>query len=199
MERLDKAYEAINLMESIDIPISFEQKAIIGRMEREYLHEEVLPLLEEEMLPLVEKMRNKFELEVVYTHKNGLNISLVERPAIQTQLFSNDSSSKRQKKYLIRVTFPDNHVSCKQKVLETLIDVIRFAGPERVQRLGIVVMGLNLVSHELHKDQRYRVGQKEIEPGLYVGTFSSTDAKFEQIRKINRDLNLGLRIEKQML
>lgn len=199
MERLDKAYEAIDLLQSIDMPISSEQRSILARLEKEYLREEVLPLFEQEMQPLVEKMRNNFELQVTYDKEDGLDVILIDRPKVQTQLFPTNQPPKRQKKYIIRVLFPDNHVSCNKLVWETLMDVIRYAGPERVRQLGLYIMGGNLVSRELHENERYRVGQKEIEPGLYVCTYSSTDTKYEQIRTINKQLNLGLQIEKQML
>lgn len=199
MEKLEKAYQAIDLLKSIDMPISSEQRAMLARMEREYLREEVIPLFEQEISPLVKNMRNSFELEVTYNQEDGLDVSLIERPIVQTKLFSNVQPSRRQKKYKIRVLFPDNHVSCNHMVWETLMDVIRYAGPERVRRLGITIMGGNLVSNELHENERYRIGQKEIEPGLYVCTYSSTDTKFEQIKYINKQLNLGLQIEKQML
>lgn len=199
MEKLEKAYQAIDLLKSIDIPISSEQRTMLARMEREYLREEVLPLFEQEISPLVKNMRNSFELEVTYNKEDGLDVTLIERPKVQTQLFSNVQSSRRQKKYIIRVLFPDNHVSCKQMVWETLVDVVRYAGPERVRSLGITIMGGNLVSNELHENERYRVGQKEVEPGLYVCTYSSTDTKYDQIKYINKQLNLGLQVEKQML
>lgn len=199
MEKLEKAYQAIDQLESIGFPITPELKVVIARFEREYLREEVIPLIEQEMAPLLEKMRNSFELEITYNPEDALNITLVDRPKVQPQLFAEEQPSKRQKKYIIRVIFPDNHVSCKHMVWETLMDVIRFAGPENVQRLGINIMGGNLVSRQLHENERYRVGQKEVEPGLYVCTYSSTDTKLEQIKTINRALNLGLKIEKQML
>ena len=199
MEKLQKAYQAIDLFKSIDMPISSEQWIILSRMEKDYLREEVIPLMEQEILSLVGPMRNRFELQVTYNREDGLDITLVDKPRVQTQMFSSDQVVRRQKKYLIRVVFPDNHVSCNKMVWETLMDVIRFAGPERVQCLGITIMGGNLVSRELHENERYRVGQKEIEPGLYVCTYSSTDTKYDQIRLINRQLNLGLKIEKQML
>lgn len=199
MEKLQKAYLAIDLLKSIDMPISSEQLSILARIEKEYLREEVIPLFEQEITPHVKDMRNSFELEVTYSMKDGLDVTLVDRPKVQTQLFSNAQPSRRQKKYIIRVVFPDNHVSCNHMVWETLVDVVRFAGPERVQQLGITIMGGNLVSRELHENERYRVGQKEVEPGLYVCTYSSTDTKYDQIKTINSRLNLGLRIEKQML
>lgn len=199
MERLKKAYEALDLLQAIDIPISTEQKNIVAQLEKDYLREEVIPLFEQEMLPLVENMRNSFELEVTYSKDEGLDITLVEHSKIQAQINGSDQPSRKQKKYIIRVIFPDNHVSCNKMVLETLLDVVRYAGPRNVQKLGINIMRGNLVSSELNENERYRIGQKEIEPGLYVCTYSSTDTKYDQIKTINRLLKLGLKIEKQML
>lgn len=199
MNKLDKAYEAFDILQSIDIPISSEQKALVAGLEKEYLNEEVLPLFEQELQQYVQKIHNSFSLEVSYTREGGLDISLVDRLKIKVTTANSAQHTKRQRKYIIRVLFPDNHVSCSPHVWETLVDVVRFAGPENVQKLNINIMGLNLVSRELHENERYRVGQKEVEPGLYVCTYSSTETKLEQIKLINRRLNLGLEIAKQML
>lgn len=200
MDKLKKAYEAVEMLKALELPISSEQTIAIAQLEKQYLREEVIPLVAQEMEPLVEQMRNKFSLEVTYTKENGLDIQLVEKKPVQENFFpSNTKSSRRQKKYIIKVIFPDNHISCSQMVWKTLVDVIRYAGAQNVRNLGIYIMGDNLVSSELNSNERYRVGQKEVEAGLYVCTYSSTDAKYEQIRKINRDLELGLRIEKVML
>ncbi len=199
MEKLQKAYEALEILKSLGLPVSSDQMRGIAKMEREYLSEEVIPLLEGELLPLVEKMRTKFQLEVTYSAEDGLDVNLVDRVPKQETLFQNETESRRQKKYNIRVTFPDKHVSYNKMVWETLMEVVRYAGPEKVQELEIIVMGGNLVSSELLENERYRVGQKEVKPGLYVNTYSSTDTKYEQIKKINRSLNLGLIVEKVML
>ena len=181
MEKLQKAYEVVKMLKSLGLPISSEQMKGIAKMERDYLREEVIPLLEGELQPLVEMMKTKFQLEVTYTADAGLNINIIDRIPKQETLFQVEGDSKRQRKYYIRVVFPDKHVSSNKVVWETLMDVIRYAGPEKVQQLGIHVMGVNLVSNELLENERYRVGQKEIKPGLYVCTYSSTDTKIEQI------------------
>lgn len=199
MEKLQKAYEAIEMLKSLGLPISSEQMKGIAKLEREYLSEEVIPLLEGELQPLVENLKTKFQLEVTYNVESGLDVTIIDRIPKQEMLFQNEMEPKRQKKYNIRVTFPDNHVSYNKTVWETLMDVVRYAGPENVQSLDIIVMGMNLVSSELLENERYRIGQKEIKPGLYVNTYSSTDTKYEQIKKIDRSLNLGLIVEKVML
>ena len=196
MEKLKIAYQAVDLLKSIDMPISVEQSNIIAGLEKDYLREEVIPLLEQEMLPLVEKMINNFDLEITFDTENGLDISVMDQPVTQLTLFDDDSPRTRQKRYILKVTFPDGRVSCHRIVWKTMNDVIRYAGPERVQQLGIMVAGLNLVSSELHELERYRLAQKEVAPGLYVYAHSSTNAKYEQILTISRQLDLGLKVEK---
>lgn len=200
MENLDKAYKAMAMLKELGLPVSAEQVKAIAVMESQYLRDEVIPQVTKEMEPLVEQLQNKFKLELTYSQEDGLDIQVVEKKPVQESLFNaTTNSSKRQRKYIIRVVFPDNRVSCSKMVWETLVEVVRYAGAENVMKLNIIIMGDNLVSTELNPNERYRVGQKEVEPGLYVCTYSSTDTKYEQIKKINRYLGLGLKIEKVML
>lgn len=200
MENLDKAYKAMAMLKELGLPVSSEQIKAIAMMESQYLRDEVIPQVTKEMEPLVEQLQNKFKLELTYSQEDGLDIQVVDKKPVQESLFNTTTNSpKRQRKYIIRVVFPDNRVSCSKMVWETLVEVVRYAGAENVMKLNIIIMGDNLVSTELNPNERYRVGQKEVEPGLYVCTYSSTDTKYDQIRKINRDLGLGLKIEKVML
>lgn len=197
--KISKAYEAFDMLKSIGIPISKEQKNIVARMERSYLSEDVLPLIEQELQPLVANLENSFRLHLAYSQDGGLSIRAFGRIKAQTRQYDRVKPVRRQKNYIIRVLFPDNHVSCNRLVWETLMDVVRYAGAEKVMSLGINMLGNNLVSSKLHENMKYRVSQKEVEPGFYLCTLSSTDTKYEQIREINKRLNLGLRIEKQLL
>lgn len=200
MENLDKAYKAMAMLKELGLPVSTEQIKAIAIMESQYLRDEVIPQVTKEMEPLVEQLQNKFKLELTYSQEDGLDIKVIDKKPVQESLFNTTTNSpKRQRKYIIRVVFPDNRVSCSKMVWETLVEVVRYAGAENVMKLNIIIMGDNLVSTELNPNERYRVGQKEVEPGLYVCTYSSTDTKYEQIKKINRYLGLGLKIEKVML
>ena len=200
MEKLDKAYEAVELLNELGLPISKEQILAISKKESQYLREEVLPQVTKEMEPLVDQMHNKFRLEITYSQDLGLEIQVVDKKPLQANLLtSKPEPIKRQRKYIIRIVFPDNHVICSKNVSETLVDVIRYAGPQRVKELGIYRMGDNIISSKLHPNERYRVGQKEVEPGIYVCTYSSTDTKYDQIKRINKELGIGLRIEKVLL
>ena len=146
---------------------------------------------------MVKKLRNQFNLKVVCSKENGLDIQLSE-PAIQSaNLFpGTDERNYRKKKYIIRVVFPNNRVSCQKIVANTFFEVIKYAGAENVERLGIMALGQNIITNQLHEKEQYHPYQREIEPGLYVNTFLDTDKKYEVLKMINRELNLNLTIEK---
>jgi len=197
MDKLDKAYEAVDMLENLGLPVSNEQLNAIAQMEKGYLREEIIPLIKQELEPLVQKMRNQFNMKVVFTKEKGLEILLSE-PNLQSsnQPHGIDDRNYRKKKFIIRVVFPNNRVTCQKIVANTFFDVIKYAGAENVERLGIMALGQNIVTNELHEKEQYRPYQREIEPGLYVNTFLDTDRKFEVLRTINRELNLNLTIEK---
>ena len=107
-----------------------------------------------------------------------------------------ETQKKRVSRYIIRVKYPDGRVFDSNLVWETLVDVIKYAGPEKVKQLNILCMGDNLVSSRQNENPTYRSAQKEIGRGLYVCTYSSTETKYKQIVRINMDCRLGLEVEK---
>lgn len=201
MNKLNQAYEAIEMLKTLGLPVSSEQVRAIAMMERQYLMDDVVPKIKQEVEPLVSKMHNTFRLKINYSNDCGLDIHLVDRKSVQERQFPIDSAKavRREKKYIIRVVYPEGRAICSKIVWETLVDVVKYAGPEKVRSLGIYQVGDNLVSPNLNPNERYRAGQKDVGDGLYVSTFSSTDAKYDQIRRINKELGLGLKIEKVLL
>ena len=200
MDKLDKAYEAVDLLENLGLPISNEQLNAIAQMEKGYLREEIIPLIKQELEPLVQKMRNQFEMSVVFTKEKGLDVLLSE-PNMQSPNHPHgiDDRNYRKKKFIIRVKFPDNRVSCQKIVSNTFADVIKYAGARKVEQLGIMLLGENIISSSIMENERYAAGQQEIEPGLYLCTYCDTDKKYEILKMINRELNLNLSIEKILL
>ena len=197
MEKLEKIYEAVEMLESLGLPVSHEQLNHIAQMEKEYLRDEVIPLIKQELEPLVNKMRNQFHLDVKYSNTGGLDIQLSENPGYSRVVNSPESTKDyRKKKYIIRVTFPNNRVSCQKMVSNTFVEVIKYAGAENVRRLGIMMLGENIISSTFFENERYAAGQHEVEPGLYVSTYCDTDRKYEILKTINRELKLNLTIEK---
>ena len=78
--------------------------------------------------------------------------------------------------------------------MQTLVDVVMYADPEKVKNLNMIVCGDNLVTSNLNPI--YMSAYKEVGKGLYVNTASDTRRKYLlQIMEINDRLNLGLMVE----
>lgn len=101
--------------------------------------------------------------------------------------------SGKKSRQKIKVKFPDGHLSNHSKVMQTLVDVIMYADPEKVKNLNMIVCGDNLVTSNLNPI--YMSAYKEVGKGLYVNTASDTKRKYLQIMEINDRLNLGLIVE----
>lgn len=200
MDKLEKAYEAVEMLEGLGLPVSAEQLRAIAQMEKEYLCDEIIPLIKQELEPMVKSMRNQFNMKVTYNKDNGIDIQLFEPVRQITNVHpSSVERGYRKKKFIIRVKFPDNHVSCQKIVSNTFADVVKYAGAKNVQRLGIMILGENMISSSLMENERYASGQQEIEPGLYLNTYCDTERKLEILKTINRELKLNLIIEKVLL
>ena len=197
MDKLSKLYEAVEMLEALGLPVSGEQRSAIEQMEKEYLQDEIIPLIKQELEPMVEKLRNQFNIKIIYNKDSGLDIKMSEPTKQAPSTYSSlEERGYRKKKFIIRVVFPNNRVSCQKIVANTFFDVIKYAGAKNVERLGIMALGQNIITTELHEKEQYRPYQREIEPGLYVNTFLDTDKKYEVLKMINRELNLNLSIEK---
>ncbi|MGM9698131.1 MAG: hypothetical protein ACI3Y0_05765 [Prevotella sp.] len=199
MEKLDKAYEGMEMLRNIGLPISKDQIKGIYDLEAQYLTEEVIPQIKEVIGPLVNKVMNGFKMEVTIGEQEEVNIELLP-PETENTINQRDANSKkRQKKYIIKVIFPDGHAVCSRMVWETLYEVVKYAGVQRVRKLGLWLRGTNIISDQVEEDDRYRNSQKEVEPGVYLQTCSTTEVKYEQIKEINKQLSLGLKIEKVLI
>ena len=129
------------------------------------------------------KISNELELDLkvdIVSVATGEIINLEDEP----------STSTRQK---IKVIFPDGRTIQPTKVLETLVEVVKYAGPERVRDLGIIVCADNLVLKT--PKPRYEKPCKSVGNGWLVNTCSDTITKYEQIKQISDDLELNLKVE----
>lgn len=129
------------------------------------------------------KISNELELDLkvdIVSVATGEIINLEDEP----------STSTRQK---IKVTFPDGRTIQPNKVLETLVEVVKYAGPEQVRDLGIIVCADNLVLK--NPKPRYEKPCKPVGNGWLVNTCSDTPTKYEQIKQISNELGLNLQVE----
>jgi len=90
----------------------------------------------------------------------------------------------------ISVTFPDGKVINCKNVTDTLVECIEKVGFEKVMESGIKNSGIPLVSKTKEEKPQRQIGE------YWISTHSSSDEKIRILEKINKKLNLGLKIEK---
>jgi hypothetical protein len=88
------------------------------------------------------------------------------------------------------IRYPTGEILTEKTAADTLVAVIRRAGMERVEKLGILVNGENIVSRVPSKKYNYTSA-----PPFFIRTHSSTLQKKRNIQSISEALELGLEIE----
>ena len=99
----------------------------------------------------------------------------------------------RAKKKLIRVTFPSGKVICYKSTTDTFVKVLQELGEEVLSKIKLELCHLPLVSKEIYP--KYQKWMKPICNGWYVNTQSNSDSKFLELKAINDQLALNLKIE----
>ena len=137
-----------------------------------------------------DRFRNTMEL------KDWSN--LLEKINWQSPYYSPEEHIKgdtKQKQIILKVTTPDGKVFAHRKVLQTLVDVVQYAGIEKVKELNIIVCGDNIILDADSINPRYATATKYVDNGLYVNTCSSTTNKANIIQQISDSLGLNLTVE----
>lgn len=130
-------------------------------------------------------------LKIIDEYGLDISVSLVSLDSSASSLpIPNEKNGKREK---IRVVFPDGRCIQPTKVLEALIEVVKYAGAERVRSLKIVCCADNLILK--NPAPRYINPSKPVGDGWLCNTCSDTRTKFDQIKTISDRLNLGLEVE----
>ena len=121
----------------------------------------------------------------------GLKVELVSIATGEIITPNDNPKSSTRKK--IEVTFPNGRRIEPNKVLEALVEVVKYAGPERVRDLNITVCADNLVLKT--PKPRYVKSCKPVGNGWLVNTCSDTPTKYEQIKYISDKLSLNLSVK----
>lgn len=99
----------------------------------------------------------------------------------------------RAKKKLLRVTFPNGKVICYNNATSTMIAVLNEIGEDRFSSIKLDLCHLPLLSKEIYP--KYQKDMKPICEGWYLNAQSNSDTKFLQLKAINEQLELELKIE----
>lgn len=133
---------------------------------------------------IIKRISDSLHLDLIveFISINGSPTEYVQQP----------SNSNRQK---IKVTLPDGKVICHTTVLDTFIEVIRYAGVEKVRNLCINAIGNNLIVTKEQINPKYSVSTKLVEGNWYCTTNISTQRKAEILKQISDDLELNYEVE----
>ena len=88
-ENLSTAYDAIELLESLGLPVSPEQLLQVKQLEQQYIDDVIVPHIQKECEPLLEDLMGGCHLIIDYSREKGLVI----RPASKDDLSLHIESS----------------------------------------------------------------------------------------------------------
>lgn len=192
-DKLQKAYEAVEMLKALDLPVSKDQLNAIAEMERDCILEEVTPRIQKILKPIVKNMNTSFRIEIIYSPETGLKIDTADyKKSYRRSNKVEDAKTERKsraKASMLKVTLPDGGIIQHDKVAQTLLDVVEYIGFERVEQLNWMVSSQPFVSR-----MPYPRGQNE-KNGWYVTTHSSTSFKKKQIEDLSKLFKLKLKVE----
>ena len=94
----------------------------------------------------------------------------------------------------VKITYPDGRVSIPHVAFEALVEVVKYAGPQRVRDLHLNYFEGEFICRKPSKD-KYAKACKPVGDGWLVNTCSSSARKVQQIEEISNSLNLGIQAE----
>lgn len=207
MTKLEKLYSTIQNLKELGLELGEDLLKQTNELEQEIIKKEILPVLSEKIEPVISQIQRELVLVVDYVPNEPLSVRLSRKRNFSTEMETIEitpdpqvehnigtikrNTTQKSSKTNLRVTLPNGKVIENRFAYETLYDVVKLAGTEKVRALGIIQCGVPLVSNTL--DNFYN--QKEIGKGLYLITHSSTVQKRQQIEKISDALKLGMKVE----
>ena len=100
-ELLKKAYDAVEMLNALNLPVSDEQLRGIADLERSYLRENVIPAMKKEIEPFLSSLRNPIKLNVTYSNSEGFVFSFENRMQRDDAAKNEGSFSRDRSKYSI--------------------------------------------------------------------------------------------------
>lgn len=198
MDKLEKAYEGLELLKSIGMNGSEEQLRIIKQMEKQYIDTEVIPLLKQEIEPLINKLLNKFSFQMDFNPNGEIDIQFVEESVHEKNAEDNISAKlpvTRSSSLGFKVIFDDGTIIKYADAKTTFVEALKRIGLEKVAGFDErTFKGYSLVGREKRTDCDFIC--QVYEEGWYVYIAMANDTKMEVLTKVARKFGVPLKIIK---
>jgi hypothetical protein len=207
MTKLEQLYNSIQNLKELGVQLPDKLIEETNRVEAEIIQHEVIPALSDAIDPIINQIQRELILVVEYIPDEPLQVKMTRKRSFKFQeeeekletikkSFKKEQSytltpHHKSKKSILNVIFPDGTQISNAYAYQTLCDVIEKIGADKVEKLGIIVNGENLVSR--NEDDFYQ--QHKIRGGWLVATHSSTASKKKQLEEISSNLNLNLKVK----
>lgn len=208
MTKLEKLYASIKGLQDLGLPLNTETLKAADDLEEQLIKEEILPAMSKDIEPLLSKIQRELVLVVEYKPGSPISVALsrktniseiidAKKLEIDPEVDHKEGVHRKQKVEKkapitgLRIEIQGGDIIQEKDAATTFTEAIKQAGLIKVRNLGIKNCGINLVSTT--KDKKY--AQREVAPGLYVLTHSSTKEKKRLLEKISNSLNLRWNVE----
>lgn len=210
MATLKELYTTLKSLRDMNLPIDDKLLKAADDLEEKIIKDEILPSLSQNIEPLLNEIQRDLVLVVEHHPGQPLSVALSRKAKI-----SDFTDAKRleidpevehrdlgpRKKQVTRnapatglcVHRKDGTILQQKDAATTFTTAIYEAGLIPVRELNLRFCGINIVSTT--KDKKYGSSQREVSPGLYVLTHSSTKDKKKLLDRINDALQMGWNIE----
>jgi hypothetical protein len=208
MTQLEKLYQSIQNLKELGVQLPDKLIEETNRVEEEIIKNDIIPALAETISPVISQIQREIILIVEYVPDEPLSVRLTRKRSFTIPIEQDLIIDKKQNQFTERQTFTiANHSKSSKTILsvkfsdgkiishrfayDTLVEVVKLIGYEKVKTLNIICCGVPLISNE--KDDFYT--QHEVVNNIFVMTHSSTKTKKEQLETISKKLGLNLKVE----
>lgn len=123
-EQLKKAYEALELLKALNLPVSEEQISALAVLEKRYLKETVIPFIKKELDPFLSSFINKTKMRIDFSPEEGLRTSIIgeNRPSFMESVDDTHVEGRERTKYAIDGGTPLNKRRFVLEVVRKYVD-----------------------------------------------------------------------------
>lgn len=108
LKKLLTAYEAVDMLHELGLPVSDEQQKAITDLEKNYISENIIPTIKSEIEPFLSPLRGNLKINVTFSPKNGLAFSIGENSQKDAVFNDEEAQSLDRTKYSIDGGMPLN-------------------------------------------------------------------------------------------